>query len=150
MHTKFLGLYNSVQNLLLKKEKSALQEVCNLLENEVEHYHWVGFYFMNNAKQVLEIGPYAGEKTEHNEIAFGTGICGQVAKSGKTFVVPDVSLEENYLSCSVQTKAEIVEPIYKNEMLIGQLDIDSHHANPFTKDDEEFLKAICALVAKYI
>lgn len=134
---------------VLKKEHEALLKVCQMLQNEVEHYNWVGFYFMNSNTNQLEVGPYVGAKTEHTSIPFGKGICGQVAESGETFVVDDVTEQDNYLACSIDTKAEIVVPLYYKDKLIGQIDIDSNQRNPFTKDDEQFLKSLCEKIADY-
>jgi len=39
-------------------------------------------------------------------------------------------------------KSEIVVPIFKNEKFIGEIDIDSHKAAPFTDEDEIFLVKI--------
>lgn len=52
---------------------------------------------------------------------FGKGICGQVAVSNETFVVPDVWEQDNYLACSLETKAEIVVLIMKEGKNIGQI-----------------------------
>ena len=94
------------------------------------------------------MGPYVGAATDHTIIPYGKGICGQVALSNETFVVPDVHDQDNYLSCSIDTKAEIVVPIMKNGENIGQIDIDSHTLNPFTKEDREMLEWLCEEVAK--
>lgn len=131
---------------LQKEEK--LQKICHLLDQEISYFNWTGFYFKNGDKNELILGPYIGAHTDHSIIPFGKGICGQVAISGETFVVPDVTLQSNYLSCSIDTKAEIVVPIFKNGNNIGQIDIDSHHANPFTQEDREMLEWLCNEVAK--
>ncbi|HUH35547.1 MAG TPA: GAF domain-containing protein [Moheibacter sp.] len=124
-----------------------LHKICQLLQQEVDHYDWVGFYFRNGEKEELKLGPYAGAATDHTIIPFGRGICGQVAVSNEIFVVPDVHLEDNYLSCSTETKAEIVVPIFVNGANIGQIDIDSHQLNPFSEKDEKLLVYICEKVA---
>jgi len=127
-----------------------LQKVCQLLHDEVVHYNWVGFYFRNGDKEELKLGPYVGAETDHTIIPFGKGICGQVAVSNQIFVVPDVSEQDNYLACSIETKSEIVVPIFKNSKNIGQIDIDSHVINPFTEKDEALLKSICEKVSEII
>lgn len=129
------------------KGKELQEKVVQLLDEKVDYYNWTGFYFMNDEKQQLEIGPYVGEKTDHTTIPYGRGICGQVALSGQTFEVPDVHAQDNYLACSIATKSEIVVPIFKNEKLIGQLDIDSHVADPFTTEDHEILELVCEIIA---
>ncbi|WP_223548778.1 GAF domain-containing protein [Aestuariivivens sp. NBU2969] len=127
-----------------------LFEICQLLETYVVYYNWVGFYFRNGNKEELVLGPYVGAPTEHTIIPFGKGICGQVAVSNKNFVVPDVSAQDNYIACSISVKAEIVIPIFVNGKNIGQIDIDSNTADPFTKADEVFLEFICAKVSEIL
>ena len=125
-----------------------LQKICHLLDQEIPYFNWTGFYFKNGDKDELILGPYVGAATDHTVIPFGKGICGQVAVSGETFVVPDVNAQDNYLSCSVDTKAEIVVPIIKNGKNIGQIDIDSHTADPFTPEDREMLEWLCSEIAE--
>ena len=124
-----------------------LLAICELLENNIEYYNWVGFYFKNGDKNELKLGPYVGEPTDHTIIPFGKGICGQVALSNENFVVPDVSAQDNYIACSINVKAEIVIPIFVNEVNVGQIDIDSNTPNPFTTNDEQFLEFVCKQVA---
>ncbi|USL95665.1 GAF domain-containing protein [Riemerella anatipestifer] len=130
---------------LSKEEK--LKIICEILDQEKSYFNWTGFYFKNGNKEELILGPYVGAPTDHTVIPFGRGICGQVAVSNQTFEVPDVMAEDNYLSCSIDTKAELVVPIIKNGENIGQIDIDSHTINPFTKEDVELLEWLCSKVA---
>lgn len=116
-----------------------LTEVCELLKISIIYYDWVGFYFADQEEKSLHLKAYSGERTDHTIIAFGKGICGQVAISNKNFVVNDVKSQSNYLACSIKVKAEIVIPLFKNGKNIGQIDIDSHTLNPFSQDDEDFL-----------
>jgi GAF domain-containing protein len=125
-----------------------LQLLCQLLHDNVDYYNWVGFYFANHDAQTLHLGPYVGAETDHTVIPFGKGICGQVAVSNKNFVVPDVSAQDNYIACSFTVKSEIVVPLFVNGKNIGQIDIDSHVLDPFTKKDEKFLEFVNEEVAK--
>lgn len=127
-----------------------LQKVTNLLEASIPYYDWVGFYFKNGDKDELKLAQYTGEETEHTIIPFGKGICGQVALSNENFVVQDVSEQENYISCGWKVKSEIVIPIFVNGDNIGQIDIDSHTVNPFTKEDENLLEFVCTEVAQLL
>lgn len=127
-----------------------LHNICQVLEENVSYYDWVGFYFKNGDKEELKLGPYVGEPTDHVIIPFGKGICGQVAISNQNFVVPDVTLQDNYIACSITVKAEIVIPIFKNGENIGQIDIDSKTADPFTEDDERFLEFVCKKVSEIL
>ena len=149
---KFEILKDKIDTLLFQKNTIGvkLQAICDLLEREILHYDWVGFYFKNGDKNELKLAQYTGEETEHTIIPFGKGICGQVAVTNKNFLVQDVSEQENYISCGWKVKSEIVIPIFVNEENVGQIDIDSHTANIFSADDEEFLEFICKKVAKIL
>jgi len=139
--TKELSAFENLKGVKLQSA------IVQWLDEAVEYYNWTGFYFMNDEKQQLEIGPYVGEQTDHTSIPYGRGICGQVAVSGKNFEVPDVHAQDNYLACSLATKSEIVIPMYQGERLIGQIDIDSHQLDPFTTEDHELLEIVCQFVA---
>ncbi len=124
-----------------------LQLICDFLKQHIEYYDWVGFYFKNGNKEELKLAQFAGEPTNHTIIPFGKGICGQVAVSNENFVVQDVSEQDNYISCGLKVKSEIVIPILVNDENIGQIDIDSHTLNPFTEKDTTLLEFVCNNVA---
>ncbi|WP_394750406.1 GAF domain-containing protein [Spongiimicrobium salis] len=127
-----------------------LQQICDLLKASVPYYNWVGFYFKNGDKNELKLGPYAGLPTDHVIIPFGKGICGQVAVSNENFVVPDVAAQDNYIACSIDVKSEIVVPLFVNGENIGQIDIDSNVADPFSEEDERFLEFVNEKVAEIL
>ncbi len=125
-----------------------LQNICDFLKGTIEYYDWVGFYFKNGNKEELKLAQFSGEPTDHSVIPFGKGICGQVAVSNENFVVQDVSKQDNYISCGLKVKSEIVIPIFVNHENIGQIDIDSHTLNPFTKNDTELLEFVSSKVSE--
>jgi GAF domain-containing protein len=131
-----------------KVRDEKLLSICQLLNENVEYYNWVGFYFANHESKTLHLGPYVGAETDHTVIPFGKGICGQVAESNANFVVPDVAAQDNYIACSFTVKSEIVVPLFVNGQNIGQIDIDSHVIDPFTEADERFLEFVNQEVAK--
>jgi GAF domain-containing protein len=125
-----------------------LNLICKLLHLSVDYYDWVGFYLVEPERErELFLGPYVGEPTDHTRIAFGQGICGQAAEREQTFIIQDVSKEDNYLSCSIAVKSEIVVPIFKDRKVIGGLDIDSHVLEPFTEEDREYLEKVCEVIS---
>lgn len=146
-------LLDRVQNLVEQEDLNrdeTLQSICNLLQKEVSHYDWVGFYFAESETQTLHLGAFAGEPTEHTKIPFGKGICGQVAVSNMNFIVPDVLAQDNYIACSTTVKSEIVIPLFVRDENVGQIDIDSHTLNAFTEEDERFLEKVNELVADFL
>ncbi len=127
--------------------EKVLAEITKLLKREVDYYDWVGFYLVDDSQENLVLGPYEGASTDHTKIAFGKGVCGQVAVSEMSCIIQDISQETNYLSCSSNVRSEIVIPIMKNDVFVAELDIDSHALSPFTDQDSELLEAICNKLA---
>lgn len=126
-----------------------LKQICELLDNRIDIFDWIGFYLVDpEADRELVLGPYVGEATDHTRIPFGKGICGQAANSLETFVVQDVSQEDNYLACSVEVQAEIVVPVMKGDTFVAELDIDSHTKNSLTEKHREMLEEICDIVSE--
>ena len=134
-----------IQSPLSRETK--LLEICQLLRGTCSYYNWIGVYLADQEREELALGPYIGELTEHMRIPYGKGICGQVAKSRETLIVQDIGKIENYLSCSVHVKAEMVVPILKDGQVVAELDIDSHQRHPFTERDKVYLNGICQLIA---
>jgi GAF domain-containing protein len=146
---EFELIKTEVKNIIKTNENrdEKLSNICQLLQDSISYYNWVGFYFANHETKTLHLGPYVGAETDHTVIPFGKGICGQVAESNANFVVPDVSAQDNYIACSFTVKSEIVVPLFVNGINIGQIDIDSHVIDPFTEADERFLEFVNEQVA---
>lgn len=144
--TNFTEVFQKIAALVKINPKDLLLRICELLKQEVYHYDWVGFYILDQKKNELVLGPYVGKPTQHTHIAVGKGICGQVAESGLTMVVQDVTQVENYISCGLDVQSEIVVPVLKDGKFVAELDIDSHSPAPFTPDDSEFLAKVCELL----
>ncbi len=130
--------------------EESLKWICNLLKKRVEKYHWV-WYFMNDEKNKrLVLKCFSGKPTSHKIIPYGKGVCGQVANKKKTIIVDDVESEENYISCNIDVKSEIVVPLFLNNIIMGQIDIDSNFPSAFNSHDELFLIEINSLVSKLL
>ena len=137
-----------IQSQVALKEK--MQAICDLLGTHMLVYDWVGFYLSDVKNKKLHLGPFYGEPTEHTSISYGKGICGQAAADQKTYVIDDVAEEKNYIACSIHVKSEIVVPIIKNQIVVGQIDIDSHTPAAFKQEDQQLLEQICRELATYI
>ena len=86
--------------------------------------------------------------TPHTRIPLNQGICGAAASSGQTVVVDDVNKDPRYLACSLETKSEIVVPVFANGKVVGELDIDSHFPAAFTSEHRDFVQHCAMLVGK--
>jgi L-methionine (R)-S-oxide reductase len=138
---------------LASSSKSAhelMTQLVALLHDRMLKYNWVGFYMLEPGANppMLALGSYQGAMTVHTRISLTQGICGAAAASGKTVVVDDVKKDPRYLACSIETKSEIVVPIFVHGKVAGELDIDSHFVAAFTDEDRELVEYCAELVGK--
>jgi len=99
---------------------------------------------------MLVLGPFKGAPTPHTRIPLNQGICGAAASTGKTIVVDDVNSDPRYLACSLETKSEIVVPVFVNGKVAGELDIDSHSVAAFGAEDRKLCEHAAALVGRFL
>jgi GAF domain-containing protein len=123
------------------------QSTVDLIAQRLPTYNWVGFYMLDpHDLNTLVLGPFHGAPTQHTRIPVSQGICGAAVAQAQTVIVDDVSADPRYLSCSIETKSEIVVPIYAGKKIIGEIDIDSHQRNAFTEDDRRFLESAAEIL----
>lgn len=130
-----------------------MKEVVGLLHSRMVKYNWVGFYMIEkepSGEPILVLGPFQGAMTPHTRIKLNQGICGAAASTGKTVVIDDVSKDPRYLACSIETKSEIVVPIFSKGKVVGELDIDSHFSAAFKGEDRELVEFCARLVGKHL
>lgn len=130
--------------------KDLMQGVCKLLHDRMLKYNWVGFYMLEPGAQppMLILDGFIGAMTPHTRIPLNQGICGAAASSGKTIVVDDVSKDPRYLACSLETKSEIVVPIFVMGKVAGELDIDSHFPAAFGAEDQQLVQYCAEVVGR--
>jgi L-methionine (R)-S-oxide reductase len=125
--------------------RPARETVARLLNTLVPTYSWVGIYLVQGNDLVLDSwsGPAA---TEHTKIPIGVGVCGFAAKAGRTEIVSDVGRDPRYIECFASTRAEIVVPIFNQERVVGEIDIDGNQLDAFSSLDREFLEAVAKII----
>jgi GAF domain-containing protein len=130
--------------------KDLMSGVCRTLHERMLKYNWVGFYMLEPGAQppMLVLEAFVGAMTPHTRIPLNQGICGAAASSGKTIVVDDVSKDPRYLACSLETKSEIVVPIFVRGKVAGELDIDSHFPAAFGVEDQGLVQYCAEVVGK--
>ncbi len=121
-------------------------EVVHILKHNYPRYDWVGIYNLEEDK-VLVLGPFLGKPSPHTRIKTDSGICGAAVREEQTIIVEDVNADPRYLACSLETKSEIVVPIFKNGKVVGEIDIDSHEKAAFTETDRKLLERVAAILS---
>lgn len=123
---------------LLRELKSVLEDERDIIANaanmsafiyqNIPNLNWVGFYFLKGNELVL--GPFQG-KVACTRIKLGKGVCGTAFLEKKLLNIPDVHLFEGHIACDSASRSELVVPLYKGDVGVGVLDIDSPILNRF-------------------
>lgn len=108
-------------------------------------YTSVYLYMLHGDELVLEA--HAGRDTDHTRIAVGTGVCGTAVATGQDQNVPDVTAVENYLACNTWTRSELVVLIRRGPAILGQIDVDSDHPDPFTPEEAAAVRKVADALA---
>ncbi|AEU36044.1 GAF domain-containing protein [Granulicella mallensis] len=151
--TEMLDLLSDIRQLAATAPtlEPLQQGIVTAIAQRLPYYNWTGFYMLDpHDPETLVLGPFVGAPTTHVRIPVTEGICGAAVASGETVIVDDVHSDPRYLSCSIDTKSEIVVPIYVQGKVIGEIDIDSHDSAAFTNADRDFLEEAAQIVGAYI
>ena len=153
-HTKPLDLIPELDALgrSSSSAETLMKAIVALLYERLAGYNWVGFYMLEKEadEDVLVLGPFEGAATPHTRIPLNQGICGAAASAGRTIVVDDVNADPRYLACSLETKSEIVVPVFANGKVAGELDIDSHSAAAFGAEHRKLCEHASAIVGRFL
>jgi len=117
--------------------------VASMLANSFDHYFWTGFYVVDPDKAgELVVGPYQGT-LGCLRIAFGRGVCGAAAATGKTQLVADVHAFPGHIACDSRSASEIVVPVFDADgALLAVFDVDSDRPAAFDAVDQLGLESI--------
>ncbi len=131
------------------KGRPALAEVCRFLRASFGQYGWVGVYRKDGPELVLEAwdGPRA---TEHTRIPIDRGLCGRAAREGRTVVVDDVRSSAEYLACFLETRSEIVVPVFHGSTVVGEIDIDGDRVAAYDASDRRFLEQVAPKLSEAV
>jgi len=130
---------------LLEGEPDLIANLANVVAALKEQFNWlwVGFYLVKENELVL--APFQGP-VACTRIKKGRGVCGTSWAKAETLIVPDVEKFPGHIACSSLSRSEIVIPLWKNNNVIGVLDVDSEAFNHFDETDKKYLEEIVQLI----
>lgn len=143
-----------------------LSNAAALLWDALDDINWAGFYLVDPVTVTraelgaapgaapsahepctpeLRLGPFQG-KVACVRIPFGRGVCGTAAATKTSQLVEDVHQFPGHIACDSASNSEVVVPIFKDDQVVGVLDIDSPNVARFTQEDlaglEQVVKAL--------
>ncbi|HEY5029440.1 MAG TPA: GAF domain-containing protein [Candidatus Angelobacter sp.] len=128
-----------------------MDAIVQRLHDTMTRYNWVGFYLVDKSRPgSLLLGPHVGSFEPHENVSLDKGLCGDAASTRKTVVVNNAADDSRYKASSALVKSEIVVPVFVQNALYGEIDINSYFANTFTFEEQQFVEACAELVCNYL
>jgi L-methionine (R)-S-oxide reductase len=144
-------LLDAQARALLSEEDDELANIANFaafVYNEVPDLNWAGFYFSNEAGELV-LGPFNG-RPACTRLPAGRGVCGAAFTAGETTVVDDVNAYADHIVCDSASASEIVVPLRDAAgNVYGVFDIDSPRLARFSAADAAGIeRLVSALVER--
>ncbi|HEX5499430.1 MAG TPA: GAF domain-containing protein [Thermomicrobiales bacterium] len=124
-----------------------MANVAALLWQFMPELNWAGFYRAMGDELVL--GPFCG-KPACIRIPFGQGVCGTVAASGESQLVPDVNAFAGHIACDADSRSELAVPVVRAGAVIAVIDLDAPRTDRFDEADRTGIGHLARLLAERI
>lgn len=135
---------------LLETERNPIANLANassFLYNTMNQLNWLGFYLIDGDELIL--GPFQG-KVACTRIRVGQGVCGNAVKLEKTMKIDDVHQFAGHIACDSASNSEAVVPLWKDNQIVGVLDVDSPYQARFSNQDVQFLEKAAKIIQEAI
>ncbi|GEM_PF-1327423 len=125
-----------------------LEEAARILQ-EVFRYEHVAIYLKEGDELVSRRGAFSSTFADQEELLdrfrrlqLDQGICGRVAREGRTILVPDVRRHPDYLMGHPDIRSELAVPIVEGGEVLGLINIESAQVGAFDHEDVEIMEAL--------
>lgn len=135
---------------LLETERNPIANLANassFLYNTMNQLNWLGFYLIDGDELIL--GPFQG-KVACTRIRVGQGVCGNAVKLEKTMKIDDVHQFAGHIACDSASNSEVVVPLWKDNQIVGVLDVDQPYQARFSNQDVQFLEKAAKIIQEAI
>ncbi len=122
-----------------------LQLAATKIHETGEPFTGVYLYMLHG--DALHLEAFAGRPTDLTQVAVGQGICGRAVAEKQDINVPDVTQADGYLSCSIETRSELVVLIRRHDEILGEIDIDSDLSDGFGEEEHAAVRRVADALA---
>jgi L-methionine (R)-S-oxide reductase len=128
-------------------QESPLVQVARLLQKGRQYFAVT--IFLDAGGRLLRVAS-AGPAPRCAAMLLGEGNVGQAARTGAPKVVPDVSLDPQYVAVFPETRSELVMPIKIGAHVSGVIDVESDRLKAFAFQDRVLLRKIATVLARFL
>ena len=131
-----------------------LQTVADTIRRHFE-YPMVGIFTLDEDGQAFTMRGYSGISIGRPALTtpgayrqpIGQGILGQVARTGKPYLAPDVSTDPHFFNPGkAPTRSVLHVPILDEGYVVGAVSVESDKPADFDEEDQSLLEAVAATV----
>ncbi len=128
------------------KIDQVLNEILNLTADLMGKSNLSEFKLLDEETDELVTYAYIGEIKDPNlRISVGEGITGWAVEHKKSLLVPNVLKDDRYIASREKTRSELAVPMFREEVVIGVLNVENPNVNGLTKRDIQLAEAIAGL-----
>lgn len=143
-------------------EGTALQQVAQVINSRLEMepllneiveqvsgvlgYPVVDIVLVEDDELVLRAGVGAVNEDDVR-LGIDEGVIGRVVRSGKPAMVPDVSLDPDYVGFDPPAACEIAVPLHKGDVVIGVLNVEAYEVGALDGEDLRLLTLLADQVS---
>lgn len=120
-----------------------MSTISAILHHKFNYFYWTGFYRLIDGE--LTVCCYQGN-VACLLLAKHTGVCWTAIDKGETQIVPNVHKFQGHIACDSRSASEIVIPIFKDNVIVAVLDVDSKELDSFDEVDAKYLEKIVGMI----
>jgi putative methionine-R-sulfoxide reductase with GAF domain len=108
-------------------------------------YRWVGIYDVG-ADEIAVVAWDGPGPPAHPRFPRTEGLCGAAAAGAAAVVIGDVTADPRYLTTHRTTRSEIVVPVFRDDVVVGLIDVESERLDAFGERDQQLLERCAAVI----
>jgi diguanylate cyclase (GGDEF)-like protein len=141
------GIEQVGQQLAAGATKDALSRVMDVLVERFG-YQYVSIYLSRAGDNVLVLGAQRGYQTPIDTFDGSYGVVGRIMRTRRAELVPDVSLDPDYVAANPDVQSEISAPLIVAGEFLGMVNVES--GGRLDETDLRLVSAVADRLASYV
>ena len=141
-----------IEDMTLTQRLKLLEEKVISVTRDLMHFDHFNIRLVDPGSGKLELVCASGLPTEALDVELraesdANGISGYVAKTGRSYICPDVERDPRYVSGLEHARSSLTVPLTLDSDVVGIFNIESQQPAAFNEDDRQFAEIFGRYVA---